>query len=222
MASALANAAGRAGERAPRQPYAAAARELLRETLLDAARELLGQHGWARVTMAQVAARAGVSRQTLYNTFGSRDELAQALVLREQERMLAGVEETIRAHGDDPVRALTAAVRWFLELAAHDPALRRALTDEEPDGMVPLLTTRGAPVVLGAAARLAELIAAAWPQAPRADVEIIADCLVRLAISHAMLPAGEPATTARAIASLLAPVIERVLGAERESSGAKR
>jgi hypothetical protein len=86
--------------------------------------------------------------------------------------------------------------------------------------MVPLLTTRGAPVVLGARARLAELIAAAWPEAPHADVEIIADCLVRLAISHAMLPAGEPAATARAIAALLAPVIERVLGAAAESASA--
>ena len=75
---------------APRR-YSEAARELLRTTLLDAARALLGERGWARVTMADVAARVGVSRQTLYNTFGSRDELAQALVLREQERMLAGV-----------------------------------------------------------------------------------------------------------------------------------
>jgi len=192
--------------------YPAAARALLRETLLDAARELLGLEGWGHVTMAQVAARAGVSRQTLYNTFGSRDELAQALVLREQERLLAGVQETIRANRERPVRALGSAFEWFLELAGHDPALRRALTDQEPDGMVPLLTTRGAPVVLGAAARLAELIGAAWPQAPRADVELISDCLVRLAISHAMLPTAEPAATARAIAALLAPQIERVLG----------
>jgi AcrR family transcriptional regulator len=200
-----------ASQSAPRR-YSEAARELLRTTLLDAARALLGERGWARVTMADVAARAGVSRQTLYNTFGSRDELAQALVLREQERMLAGVAETIRAHRDDPVRALGEAFEWFLAIAREDPALRRALTDQEPDGMVPLLTTRGAPVVLGAAARLAELIRAQWPQATRAEVELISDCLVRLAISHAMLPTAEPAATARAIAALLAPQIERVLG----------
>jgi AcrR family transcriptional regulator len=162
-----------------------------------------------------------VSRQTLYNTFGSREELAQTLVLRERERMLAGVRETIVAHGTDPVRALAKALEWFLTVAAEDPALRRALTDQEPDGMVPLLTTRGAPVVLGAAARLADLIAGAWPQAQRADVEIIADCLVRLAISHAMLPGSEPAVTARAVAALLAPVIESVLGAAGASVSAR-
>ncbi|TMD89399.1 MAG: TetR/AcrR family transcriptional regulator, partial [Chloroflexi bacterium] len=114
----------------PPRRYSEAARELLRETLLEAARELLGERGWARVTMAVVAARAGVSRQTLYNTFGSRDELAQALVLREQERLLAGVQETIRSNIEQPVRALGSAFEWFLTLAAEDPALRRALTDQ--------------------------------------------------------------------------------------------
>lgn len=194
-----------------RAGFQAATRELLRETLLDSARELLGERGWASVTMADVAARAGVSRQTLYNAFGSRDELAQALVLREQERMLAGVADTVRAHRDAPVRALAKALEFFLASAAEDPALHRALTDEEPDGMVPLLTTRGAPVVLVAAARLAQLIGEVWPTAPRADVEVIADCLVRLALSHAMLPAAAPRATARSIAGLLAPQIERVL-----------
>jgi AcrR family transcriptional regulator len=198
-------------QRTPRR-YPAAARELLRETLLDSARELLGERGWAQVTMAEVAVRAGVSRQTLYNTFGSRDELAQALVLRERERMLAGVEETIATHRDDPVRALAAALEWFLDRAAEDPALHRALTDQEPDGMVPLLTTRGAPVVLGATTSLAELIAVEWPSAPRADVEVMADSLVRLAISHAMLPTATPRATARSLAALLAPQIRRVLG----------
>jgi AcrR family transcriptional regulator len=200
---------------AAREPgrYPAAARELLRETLLDAARELLGERGWAQVTMADVAARAGVSRQTLYNTFGSRDELAQALALREQERTLAGVEEMIRAYGDEPVLALAKALEWFLLAAAEDPVLRRALTDQEPDGMVPLLTTRGEPVVLGAAARLADLIGERWPQAPRVEVELMSDYLVRIAISYAMLPAptSSPAATASAIGALLAPHIERVL-----------
>jgi AcrR family transcriptional regulator len=202
--------AARAGE--ARGGYPAAARGLLREMLLDAARALLEQRGWAQVTMAEIAARAGVSRQTLYNVFGSRDELAQAFVLREQQNLLADVERTIRSNADAPVRAVQAAFERFLELAAHDPVLRRAFTDQAADGMAPLLTTRGAPVVEGAVARLAEVIGASWPQAPRVEVEVMADCLVRLAISHAMLPREQPRATARAIAALLAPHIERVLG----------
>jgi AcrR family transcriptional regulator len=200
-------AAGAAGE-----GYPSAARTLMRTMVLDAARTLLERRGWAQVTMADVARSAGVSRQTLYNAFGSRDELAQAVVLREQERLLTDVEAVILAHAADPVSAIREAFRWFLESAASDPVLRRALSDQGVEGIVPLLTTRGAPVVHGAVARLAQIIATRWPQAPDAEVEVMADCLVRLAISHAMLPAQEPGATASAIAALLAPHVERVLG----------
>ena len=68
-----------------RTPYAVAARELLRDTLIGAARDELGRKSWADVTMADVATAAGVSRQTLYNEFGSRQKLAEALVVREIE-----------------------------------------------------------------------------------------------------------------------------------------
>ena len=54
--------------------YPVAARRLLHDMLLDAARELLSQRHWPDVTMAEVAGRAGVSRQTLYNEFRSRDD----------------------------------------------------------------------------------------------------------------------------------------------------
>ena len=71
------------------RPYAVAARELLRDTLFDAARRELEHRGWSEVTMADIASAAGVSRQTLYKEFGSRDEFAQAFVLREGDRFVA-------------------------------------------------------------------------------------------------------------------------------------
>ena len=55
--------------------------------------------------MAEIAAAAGVSRQTLYNEFGTRDEFGQALLIREGSRLLDAVEETIAAHADDPLAA---------------------------------------------------------------------------------------------------------------------
>ena len=73
---------------AERTPYALAARELLRNTLLDGARDELQRRPWAEITMADIAAAAGVSRQTLYKEFGSRDEFAQVLVMREADRFL--------------------------------------------------------------------------------------------------------------------------------------
>ncbi len=73
-----------------------------RESLLDAAYKALTTRAWAAVRMVDVAAAAGVSRQTLYNEFGSKEGLARALVSRETERYLQGVERVLRQTGPAP------------------------------------------------------------------------------------------------------------------------
>src|SRR5690348_9519527 len=98
-----------------------AARQLLRETLFAAARSELEERAWSEVTMADVAQAAGVSRQTLYKAFGSRDEFAQAFVIHEGERFLDGVEAAVRQHLDDPRAAVGAALEVFLHSAGEDP-----------------------------------------------------------------------------------------------------
>ncbi|AEY91586.1 TetR-family transcriptional regulator [Streptomyces hygroscopicus subsp. jinggangensis 5008] len=66
-----------------------------RESLLDAAYTALARRPWSAVRMVDVAASAGVSRQTLYNEFGGKDGLARALVRREADGYLAGVERAL-------------------------------------------------------------------------------------------------------------------------------
>ena len=103
--AATASLAGSSLQGAPTsRPYAVAARELLRDTLLDAARRELEGRGWNEVTMAEIAAAAGVSRQTLYKEFGSRDEFAQVFVVREGERFLRAVEGALDANPPRPPR----------------------------------------------------------------------------------------------------------------------
>ncbi|HEU4658169.1 MAG TPA: TetR family transcriptional regulator [Capillimicrobium sp.] len=193
-------------------PYSVAARDLLRNTLLDAARDLLGSRSWADVTMAEVARAAGVSRQTLYNEFGSRDEFAIALVMREGDRFLTDVEAAILERIEDPPAALEAAFELFLTTAAEDPLVRAIALGDEADSLLPLVTTQGQPVVERAVERLTETIATGWPQAARADAELLAEHLVRLGISYAALPHGSAHETAVATARLLTPFVERALG----------
>ena len=194
-----------------RTTYAEAARELLRETLLDGARDELERRGWAEITMGDIAAAAGVSRQTLYKEFGSRDEFAQAFVMREVGRFLASVEVAVREHLDDPATALSAAFDVFLTAAAEDPLVRTLLTGEATHSLLPLLTTQGEAVVAGATERLSAIILAGWPQVETPDARLLAECLVRLAISYAALPAGPAGMTAASVTTLLGPYIERVL-----------
>jgi AcrR family transcriptional regulator len=198
-------------ERIERTPYALAARELLRNTLLDAARDELERRDWAQITMADVAAAAGVSRQTLYKEFGSRDEFAQAFVMREGDRFLLAVEQAVREHLDDPATALAAGFDVFLTAAAEDPLVRTLLSSDQTYNLLPLITTQGEPVVARATEHLAAIICSGWPQVMPADAHLLAECLVRLAISYAALPAGPTGMTAASVTTLLGPYIERLL-----------
>src|SRR5262249_11121125 len=150
---------------------------------------------------------AGVSRQTLYKEFGTRDEFAQAFVLREAERFVAAIEEALDAHLEDPKAALAAAFGRFPEAAAEDPLVRLAIAGEGE--MLPFVTTQGRPLVEGAAERLCAAIAARWPRASAHDAALLAECVVRLAISYATLPVGPVGMTASSIAELLGPYIDQ-------------
>ena len=59
-----------------------------RKRLLAAARELLARVGYDNVTMTALAEASGVTRPTLYNTFGTKDELLYEAVLEAYEEML--------------------------------------------------------------------------------------------------------------------------------------
>lgn len=194
-------------------PYPVAARELLRDTLLDAARGLLEERSWAEVTMADVATAGGVSRQTLYSEFGSRSEFAQAFVLRESDLFLEAVEAAVRAHLDDPAAALSAAFDVFLTAADHHPLIRAVVSgDGTADSLLPFITTQGKPVVERAADRLVAVILAGWPQVDEHDARLLAECVVRLGISYAALPTGPAGMTAASVATLLGPFMERAVG----------
>jgi AcrR family transcriptional regulator len=195
-----------------RPPYAEQARALLRDTLLDAAGDLMRERGWGEVTMAGVAAAAGVSRQTLYHTFGSRSDVAQAYVLREADRFVSSVEAALRAHAGDPRRALVAALDVFLAAAEGHPLIRAMVSGGDGDELLALVTTRGGPVLGLAADRLAAVLAGIWTEVDAASIELVADCIVRLAISHATLPGATPETTAAALGEVLGPYLESVVG----------
>lgn len=106
-----------------------------RDSLLDAARAALGQRPWTAIRMVEVAAAAGVSRQTLYNEFRSKEGLARALVRRESEAYLAGVDRVLAqaAHrGADPGECFAAAAGMTLRTARRSALVRAALTGSPP------------------------------------------------------------------------------------------
>lgn len=195
-----------------RTPYQEAARELLRKTVFDAAREQLAQQTWSEITMADIAEGAGVSRQTLYNEFGNRNEFGFAFVIHEAERFMDDVEKAVLEHRDDPRAAVLAALEHFLRTAGEDPLISILLSDDGTGGMLPFVTTQGLPVVQWAAARLTAVIEDGWPEAPEEDVKMLAESLVRLSISYVTTPGDSAEDAAKGVAELLGPFIDKALG----------
>ena len=195
----------------PPLPYRAAARQLLRESLLDAARRLLEDRPWAQITMSDVARAAGLSRQTLYKELGTRDEFAQQFVIREGARFLDAVEQAIEGRLDEPRAAIQAGLEVFLTAASEDPLVKLLLADDGTGGMLPLVTTQSGPVLVWASARLEQAMRAGWPQAGEEDLELLADTFVRLAISYVTMPRRSPRESALAAATLLAPYVEQAI-----------
>ena len=91
-----------------------------REELLQAARELFAQRGYDNVTVAEIAAGAGVSVKTLFQHFRSKEDLLLAELDQTHERLLNALRE--REPGESPVDALVA---WMSSEIENSP----------PDGM---------------------------------------------------------------------------------------
>jgi AcrR family transcriptional regulator len=160
--------------------------------------------------MSDVAAAAGVSRQTVYNEFGSRQALVERYVTREIESLVTEVEVAVRTGSHDAHAALQAAFGLFLKLASDEPVVQIIVADAEGGELIRMLTGLGRSVATG---RIAALIVEVWPQVSAPDAELLAESLVRLAISHALLPTSNPQDTATAVARVMRPFIDEILGA---------
>lgn len=110
------------------------------EAILDAAIELLVERG-VEASLEDIARRAGVAKQTIYNHYGSKNDVVRALAARRAASIaapLAGLdaaqhpERTLAAYGVALLQALLAArsigfMRFAIGSAATSPELARAI-----------------------------------------------------------------------------------------------
>ncbi|MBP2405036.1 Bacterial regulatory proteins, tetR family [Streptomyces netropsis] len=192
-----------------------------RELLLDAAFVALAARPWSGVRMVDVAAAAGVSRQTLYNEFGGKDGLGRALVRREADAFLAGVERTLAdaaARGiGDPGDHCAAVALWTLRTARTNPLVRAVLTGCRSERLpatapaavpaqrarpeTPVL--RGAPTPTAMADRITDRVAGAitTPAAPE-EARRACAAAVRLTLSYVLAPGDSDEVVAVDVARL--------------------
>jgi AcrR family transcriptional regulator len=172
------------------------------ERVVAAAAELTLEVGWAGVTMAQLAARVGVSRQTIYNEVGSKPQLAEEMVLAELAKFLAVVDLAFDEQPDDLIEAIRSASRAVLELARRNALLQAVVSASygAETELLPLLTSRNDALVMAATQTVQARVAAYRIAIDERHLDAAIDMVVRLVLSHVVHPIGEPADTADDIA----------------------
>lgn len=158
--------------------------------------------------MTDVAREAGVSRQTIYNEFGSRQGLAQGYALRLALRLVDAVDEAINANVGDIYGALREGFSSFFAQSAADPMVISLLTGEAKPELMRLVTVDSALIVVPASERLSHSFAHSWVRASDEDAAILARSIVRLAMSYVSMPPESDHDVAMDMARLLAPFVE--------------
>jgi AcrR family transcriptional regulator len=180
----------------------------LREALLDAAADLLPDGGHAGLRMADVAARAGVSRQTVYNEFGNKAALTQAVALRTASEFLDGIRQRFET-ADGLLAGIHHAVVYTIEHARENRLVAAALGTEAGEDLLPLLTTRGEPILTAAAELAAEQYREFEPGLSAESAALLAETVVRLSLSHLVLPTHSATEAADSVTAVLAPAIRQ-------------
>ncbi len=180
---------------------------VLRETILDAAVAEAALHGIRRLSVVDVARRAGISRPTLYKHFPSKDALVAEAVRREAERLTSSVLDAAAGH-DSPERALEAGILAALRLTREHPLLDRLIATE-PESLVPLVLSDGGPVMLLVRRTIERMVAEELRAADALVVRRVADLLTRLLLSYALsAPDDPPEVVAAAVAAMVAAGVE--------------
>lgn len=191
------------------ESFAERHRARLRAEVLEAMYQAVMAGSYSSTSMAELAARVGVSRQTLYNEFGSREGLVAALAQRENDAILSEVVSTLDRYPDNLAGGVAAAVEAVLNRAADDP-LTKALLGGDPD-LLPVFTTRAEPLLEQARAAITAYARGHYPELADEDVAALTDTVVRLAHSHVVLPHDPP----QHVAARIARLVERfVLGGQ--------
>jgi AcrR family transcriptional regulator len=112
-----------------------------RDQILDVARQLVADEGFAAVTMKRLAEGAGITRTVIYQQFGELPRVLVELVEREFARETAAYLQSVASHPGGGVTQFVAVMRDLLQAADANPSAWRMLL-LPPEGGPPELHER--------------------------------------------------------------------------------
>src|SRR5438270_1644434 len=156
----------------------------LERTILDTARAVFETYGVRRANVEDVAARAGVSRSTIYRRFPTKDDLV-AQVLRREGELFFGTLDRATA-GCTPAEAVIEAFTLGVRLVQDSPLYSR-IVESEPElfGMF----SRSHVFPIGQFADgIAHTLRRCGADMPEHDLADVADILLRVALGIIVFP----------------------------------
>ncbi len=190
----------------------------VRDRILRAASGLAGEVGWRRVRMGAVASRAGVSRQTVYDQFSTKENLARGMLAVEVERVVGIAVEALESHPDgDVLAAIEDAVQAVVDDGRRNPLLAVVL-DSGPDGdpeLLRLLTSDAAPVYATVWEKVAPWGVRNFAAIDLGDVAAIVDVIGRVVVSHLVQPGPRGLPVARTVAGMTVAYLETLAASRR-------
>jgi AcrR family transcriptional regulator len=171
-----------------------------RRRIIDCARELFVQHGYAATTLDQIAAQAGVSVQTVYFHFGNKRTVLKEIV------------DVLSVGDDEPIPMLD---RSWVRQVREEPDGRRALATWLENGRA--IFVRIAPImkIVRDAAGADPEMAEQWDTNQRQRFIAHHALTEQLADKQALRPGLSVNEAADIIFSLVSPEVYQLLTAER-------
>ncbi|CDO86307.1 TetR family transcriptional regulator [Mycobacterium triplex] len=178
------------------------------DTILDTARAVFETYGVRRANIEDVAARAGVSRSTVYRRFPTKDDLVERVVRREGELFFATLDRATA--GCTPAEAVIEAFTLGVRLVQDSPLYSR-IVESEPE-LFGLFSRSHAFPIGQFAAGIAHTLRRCGADIPDADLANIADVLLRVALGIIVFPTdrldiSDHAAVRKYAARYLVPII---------------
>ena len=184
-----------------------------RDRLLDAASKLFYEHGVHTVGIDTIIERAAVAKATLYNAFGSKEELVRAYLEARHASRRATVLAEMALH-DDPRRKLLALFDVLVTTVKlpefRGCAFANASAESGPDSAAAEVTRKARAWLLGVMAEQATALGAADPAGLARQLTLLYDG----ALAQSRLDHGPAAATAAKAAAQV--VIDAALPAGRK------
>lgn len=158
--------------------------------LLDAALAESAAGGLRRLTMDDIARRAGVGRMTAYRRFAKRDDLVHTLVARESMAFLAAIAEATEKAVSLEETAVETVATGIAFVRSHP--LLRLVADTDPGSFVEVVGAQDARILQLGTGFIARQLHGEAPGEPTAHEIAVADVCARLFISFVAIPLTDP------------------------------